>query len=66
MSTEPGAPFRLVESLINRRSDDTDCPKEQPWVIADGALRTLGFDGDFAKLYKLTAAPLGLADTVQV
>src|SRR5258707_233548 len=52
-------PFRLVESVINRRSDDTDCPEEQPWVIADGALRTLGFDGDFAKLHKVTAARLG-------
>jgi len=29
-------------------------------------LRTLGFDGDFAKLRKLTAARLGFADTVQV
>ena len=45
-------PFRLVESVINRRSDDTDCPDEQPWVIADGALRTLGFNGDFAALRK--------------
>ena len=36
-------PFRLVESVINRRSDDGVCPPEQPWVIADGALRTLGF-----------------------
>ena len=59
-------PFRLVESVINRRSDDTDCPDEQPLVIADGALRTLGFDGDFAKVHKLTAARLGFADTVQV
>jgi hypothetical protein len=52
--------------VINRRSDDTDCPDEQAWVIADGALRTLGYDGDFAKLHKLTAARLGFADTVQV
>jgi hypothetical protein len=59
-------PFRLAESVINRRSDDTGCADEQPWVIADGALRTLGFDGDFAKLHKLTAVRLGLADTVQV
>ena len=59
-------PFRLAESVINRRSDDTGCPDEQPWVIADGALRTLGFDGDFAKLHKLTAVRLGFADTVQV
>ena len=59
-------PFRLAESVINRRSDDADCPDEQPWVIADGALRTLGFNGDFAKVHKLTAARLGFADTVQV
>jgi len=59
-------PFRLVESVINRRSDDTACPDEQPWVIADGALRTLGFDGDFVKLHKLTAARLGFADTVHM
>jgi AcrR family transcriptional regulator len=59
-------PFRLVESVINRRSDDADCPAEQPWVIAEGALRTLGFTGDFGGLRKLTAARLGFADTVQV
>jgi hypothetical protein len=59
-------PFRLVESVINGRSDDSDCPPEQPWVIADGALRTLGFDGDFAELHKLTEERLGRADTVQV
>ena len=40
-------PFRLVESVINRRSDDSGCPPEQPWVIADGALRALGWSGDF-------------------
>jgi hypothetical protein len=59
-------PFRLFESVNNRRSDDTDCSAEQPWVIADGALRTLGFLGDFAALRKLTEARLRLADTVQV
>jgi AcrR family transcriptional regulator len=59
-------PFRLVESVINGRSDDSDCPPEQPWVIADGAVRTLGFDGDFAELHKLTEERLGRADTVQV
>src|SRR6201991_637942 len=57
--------FRLVESVINRRSDDTDCPDEQPWVIADGALRTLGFEGDFAKVHKRTAARRGVADIDQ-
>jgi AcrR family transcriptional regulator len=48
-------PFRLVESVINRRSDDGGAPEEQPWIIADGALRTLGFDGDFAALRAATA-----------
>ena len=40
-------PFRLVESAINRRSDDGACPPEQPWISADGALRALGWGGDF-------------------
>lgn len=53
-------PFRLVESVINRRSDDSGCPPEQPWVIADGALRTLGFDGDFATMRRETANRLGI------
>jgi AcrR family transcriptional regulator len=51
-------PFRLVESVINRRSDDSDCPDEQPWVIADGALRTLGYDGDFVALHQQTSQRL--------
>ena len=51
-------PFRLAESVINRRSDDGVCPPEQPWVIADGALRTLGFGGDFAALRAATAKRL--------
>jgi AcrR family transcriptional regulator len=59
-------PFRLVESVINRRSDDGECPQEQPRVIADGALRTLGFDGDFGELRKLTEERRRRADTVQV
>jgi AcrR family transcriptional regulator len=53
-------PFRLVESVINRRSDDGAAPAEQPWIIADGALRTLGFDGDFAALRAATATRLAL------
>jgi AcrR family transcriptional regulator len=53
-------PFRLVESVINMRSDDTDCPHDYPWVIADAALRALGWDGDFAQLRKLTCERLGL------
>jgi AcrR family transcriptional regulator len=53
-------PFRLAESVINRRSDDGDCPPDQPWNVADGALRTLGFAGDFAALRQRTANRLGL------
>ncbi len=51
-------PFRLVESVINRRSDDEVCPSETPWVIADGALRILGWDGDFAALRQRSATRL--------
>jgi AcrR family transcriptional regulator len=43
-------PFRLVESVINRRSDDGSRRPDQHWVIADGALRTLGWHGDFTSL----------------
>jgi hypothetical protein len=53
-------PFRLVESVINRRSDDGVCPPDQPWIIADGALRALGYDGDLAALRRSTAARLAL------
>jgi AcrR family transcriptional regulator len=53
-------PFRLVESVINRRSDDGVCPPEQPWIIADGALRALGYDGDLEALRRSTVARLSL------
>ncbi len=43
-------PFRLVESVINGRSDDGACAPDQRWVIADGALRILGWRGDFVAL----------------
>jgi AcrR family transcriptional regulator len=43
-------PFRLVESVINRRSDDEACVPETPEVIADAALRILGWHGDIADL----------------
>lgn len=36
-------PFRLVESVINRRSDNQECTPETPTVIADAALRILGW-----------------------
>ena len=51
-------PFRLVESVINRRSDDEACPPETPWVIADGAVRILGWNGDFGALRHRSAARL--------
>lgn len=53
-------PFRLVESVINSRSDDGAAPPGQPWVIGDGALRVLGFAGDNAALVECTAARLGV------
>ena len=53
-------PFRLVESVINRRSDDQTCPPDTHWVIADGALRILGWNGDFAELHARTAERLDL------
>jgi AcrR family transcriptional regulator len=54
-------PFRLVESAINRRSDDNASPPELPWVIADGALRTLGWHGDFDRMRQGTAQRLEIA-----
>jgi AcrR family transcriptional regulator len=53
-------PFRLVESVINHRSDDGICPPDQPLIIADGALRALGYEGDFAALRRSTAGRLSL------
>jgi AcrR family transcriptional regulator len=51
-------PFRLVESVINRRSDDDACADGQCWVIADAALRTLGWNGDFGELRRGSAQRL--------
>ncbi|CAN5508477.1 transcriptional regulator AmtR [soil metagenome] len=48
-------PFRLAESVINRRSDDHACSPDQSWVVADGALRCLGWTGDFDRLRQGTA-----------
>lgn len=53
-------PFRLVESVINRRSDDSGCPPHQPWVIGEGALRIVGWRGDFDQVRALTAQRLHL------
>ncbi|AQT79656.1 TetR family transcriptional regulator [Mycolicibacterium litorale] len=54
-------PFRLVESVINRRSDDQICPPETPWVIADAALRILGWRGDVAELRRVAGELLETA-----
>ena len=48
-------PFRLVESVINRRSDDEACGPETPTVIADAALRIVGWHGDFTLLRERSA-----------
>lgn len=53
-------PFRLVESVVNSRSDDVEGAPSQPWVIGEGALRILGFRGEFGPLVAATAARLGL------
>jgi AcrR family transcriptional regulator len=42
-------PFRLVEAVINRRSDDGACPPEYPWTVAEAALRMLGCGKGFAR-----------------
>lgn len=51
-------PFRLVESVINRRSDDGSCPPDQPWATAEAALRVLGCPKGFARMRKWTAERL--------
>ncbi|KQH76272.1 TetR family transcriptional regulator [Mycobacterium gordonae] len=51
-------PFRLVESVINRRSDDGSCPPDHHWTIAEGALRTLGCHTGFIRMRTLTAERL--------
>ncbi len=51
-------PFRLVEAVINRRSDDGACPPDYPWTIAEAALRILGYAGDFARMRTLTTERL--------
>lgn len=53
-------PFRLAESVINRRLDDGTCPPEYPWSIAEAALRVLGCGKGFARMRKGTAERLRL------
>ncbi|MFC7450247.1 TetR/AcrR family transcriptional regulator [Rhodococcus daqingensis] len=52
-----GLPFRLVETIINERSDresdETDRgpdPVDQPALVADAALRVLGWPGEITQL----------------
>ncbi len=53
-------PFRLVESVINSRSDDVETTPGQPWAIGGAAVRILGFDGDVGSLVHATALRLGV------
>ncbi|WP_135455870.1 TetR/AcrR family transcriptional regulator [Mycobacterium sp. DL99] len=53
-------PFRLVESVVNSRSDDVESTPAQPWAIGEGALRILGFGGELGPLVRATAARLGV------
>ncbi len=39
-------PFRLVETVINMRSDDGQAPDYAPQLIPAAALRVLGWSGD--------------------
>ena len=41
-------PFRLVETVINMRSDDGVSPDHAPRLIPEAALRVLGWSGDVA------------------
>ncbi|MGV0627066.1 TetR/AcrR family transcriptional regulator [Mycolicibacter minnesotensis] len=52
-------PFRLVEAVINRRSDDGTCPPDQPWTTAEAALRVLGCAQGFAAMRTVTVQRLG-------
>ncbi|UVO12636.1 TetR/AcrR family transcriptional regulator [Mycobacterium sp. SVM_VP21] len=52
--------FRLVEAVINRRSDDGSCPPDYPWTVAEAALRVLGCTSGFARMREATTERLGL------
>lgn len=56
-------PFRLVEAVINRRSDDGSCPPDYPWTTAEAALRVLGVTRGLSAVRAATARRLGLAPT---
>ncbi|WP_305071004.1 TetR/AcrR family transcriptional regulator [[Mycobacterium] crassicus] len=54
-------PFRLVEAVINRRSDDGTCPPDHPWTTAEAALRVLGCARGLSRMRAQTARRLGLS-----
>jgi hypothetical protein len=62
-------PMTCLSGWSSRRSTPAPTmrlPGPPPWIIADGALRTLSFAGDFAAVRTLTEQRLRLADKVQV
>ncbi len=52
-------PFRLVESVVNSRSDDVDPTPAQPWVIARGRIADPRVRRRLRPLVSATAAALG-------
>ena len=56
-------PFRLVETVINIRSDQGAAPESARRAIAEAALRVLGWTGDLAAV---EAAAHALVDAVNV
>ncbi|MEU0540136.1 TetR/AcrR family transcriptional regulator [Nocardia sp. NPDC005978] len=58
----PGAellPFRLVESVINMRSDEGESPEYAERLIPDAVLRLLGWNGDLAEIRVAATESLG-------
>lgn len=54
-------PFRLVETVINMRSDDGVSPEHAPALIPEAAVRVLGWTGDSLRLRKAAQALLDRA-----
>ncbi|TSD99725.1 TetR/AcrR family transcriptional regulator [Skermania sp. ID1734] len=52
-------PFRLVETVVNIRSDDGMAPSDAERTIAEAALRVLGWSGDFADVRRGANAVIG-------
>jgi AcrR family transcriptional regulator len=51
-------PFRLVETVINMRSDDGVSPEHAPALIPEAAVRVLGWTGDSLRLRETAQALL--------